>query len=136
MQGILHSTHSNEGAVKGIGHTSDYAPTIKGGIVRRIQIHPRMMSHPFSSAKLRGDLARHLLRMGKNRKEQNLLKQGDEIAQHRSIQIQGELAARLMRSVQNNIQVPGSHAMGPENRLQFLPQATAIRHFFLFFCWK
>ena len=87
MQGIPHSAHSNERAVEGIGHTPDYAPTIEGGVLRCFRIHYRVTFRPPLSVKLRGDLVRHLLRMGKDRERRNLLEQGDKLAHHRLIHL-------------------------------------------------
>ena len=103
VQGILHSAHSNERAVKGIGHTSDRTPTIRGGLLKRIQIHFRMMFHPFPGVKFRGNLVRRLLRMSEDRKVRNLLKRRDEFAQHRVIQMQRtDSKTKAIRSKQHS----------------------------------
>ena len=111
-QGILHTAHGNERAAKGTGHASNYAPTIKGGLLRRIQIHPRVMFRPFPGAKFRSDLARHLPRMSENRAVQSLLKQGDKFAQDRLMQMQRKLTERRMQLVRDSNSRQPRHGPG------------------------
>ena len=93
-----------------------HPPSIKGGIWRRIQIHPRMMLHPFPGVKFRGNLARRLRRMSKDSKIRNLLEQGRDIIWRRFIQLQKktDVRANATRSQQHSASARPHHEPGEQ----------------------